>query len=118
MIGVFPRRPLELAESFEIAESRTRDGVTAWVCASDSQAYDLIKALKKAGLKVPKDVSVTGFDGIQRSGSDPQLTTVQIPYREIGMSGAERLSGRLAKRFSSARTVYISGQLREGRTVK
>lgn len=117
LIGMFPRRPTSVSESIEEAAARTRQGVTAWVCAADHQAYDLIRGLKKCGLKVPADVSVTGFDGIKRAGSNPSLTTVQIPFREIGMTGAERLAARLRKRFSGKRHVYISGKLRSGKTV-
>ena len=117
IIGMFPRRELPLEESIERAAERTRDGVTAWVCAADHQAYDLIRGLKKAGLKVPKDVSVTGFDGILRGGSNPKLTTIRIPFRSIGMTGAERLAARLRKRFTNKHHVYISGELKEGKTV-
>lgn len=117
VIGVFPRKVLSVPESLEVAAERTRQGVTAWVCAADHQAYDMVRDFRKMGLKVPQDVSVTGFDGIERSESAPALTTVQIPYREIGMTGAERLAARLRKRFQGKQHVYISGRLREGATV-
>jgi len=117
IIGVFPRPVLSLEESFDCAAERTRSGVTAWVCAADHQAYDLIGGLKKRDLKVPADVSVTGFDGIERRGNRPALTTVEIPFREIGASGTQRLAARLRKRFHQSQHVYISGRLREGNTV-
>ncbi len=117
VIGMFPNEVLPLPESIELAAERTRKGVTAWVCAADHQAYDLVRGLKKAGLRVPGEVSVTGFDGIERGGSNPALTTVQIPFREIGINGAERLAARLRKRFHGKQHVYISGRLREGKTV-
>ncbi len=116
-IGVFPRPECPLEESIDLAAGRTRAGVTAWVCAADHQAYDLILGLKKLGLKVPADVSVTGFDGIGRRGNRPALTTVEIPFREIGASGTQRLAARLRKRFHQSQHVYISGRLREGSTV-
>ena len=43
---------------------QTKDGVTAWVCAADHVAYDLIAHLEASGIKVPQHVSVVGFDGI------------------------------------------------------
>ena len=116
IIGMFPRRELPVEESIVRAAERTRDGVTAWVCAADHQAYDLIRGLKKQGLNIPRDVSVTGFDGIQRGGSNPSLTTIQIPFRAIGMTGAERLAARLRKRFTNRQHVHISGELKEGKT--
>lgn len=117
MIGMFPNDQKTLEESLELAIGRTRDGVTAWVCAADHQGYDLVDAFQNQGLSVPEDVSVTGFDGINKSDSRQQLTTIKIPFREIGMTGVERLASRLQKRFRGKRHVYISGKLLEGETV-
>jgi DNA-binding LacI/PurR family transcriptional regulator len=117
IIGMFPKESAGVEQGIREAAERTRQGVTAWVCAADHQAYDLIQGLKKEGLKVPKDVSVTGFDGIERVGRNPALTTVQIPFREIGITGAERLAARLRKRVHGKQHVYISGKLRAGKTV-
>lgn len=117
IIGMFPNKELSVEDSIDEVAERTAQGVTAWVCAADHQAYDVIAGLKKRGLDVPKEVSVTGFDGIERSSSQPDLTTIQIPYREIGMTGAERLAARLRKRFHGKQHVYISGLLRPGKTV-
>ena len=117
VIGVFPSKALSVPENFGDAIARTRDGVTAWVCAADHQAYDLIQSFESDGLQVPGDVSVAGFDGIERSSTDPNLTTVQIPFRAIGGTGAERLAARLEKRFSDRQHVYIAGEIRPGTTV-
>lgn len=117
MLGVFPSERLEVEESIKRAAERTKDGVTAWVCAADHQAYDLIAGFKPFGLSVPEDVSVTGFDGIRHDDSKMALTTVQIPYREIGMNGAERLTARLRKPFAGKQRVYISGKLQSGETI-
>jgi LacI family transcriptional regulator len=117
IVGIYPRNFGSPDEIIEATAQRTRDGVTAWICAADHQAYDMIQGFKKLGIKVPQDVSVTGFDGIRRSGSDPTLSTIQIPFRAIGMTGAERLASRVHKRFGGKQHVYISGELREGKTV-
>lgn len=119
VIGIFPGNVSNVAEGVQAASVQTRDGVTAWICAADHQAYDLIGGLKKEGLLVPRDVAVTGFDGIGKSsGAFPSLTTVEIPFRSIGMTGAERLAARIRKRFGDKQRVYISGHLRPGKTVK
>ncbi|MEM9481853.1 MAG: LacI family DNA-binding transcriptional regulator [Verrucomicrobiota bacterium] len=117
VIGMFPHDSISVEESIDKAAEQTRKGVTAWVCAADHQAYDLIHGLIGKGLQIPADVSVTGFDGIERDKSEPQLTTVRIPFREIGMTGAQRLSTRMKKRFQERQHVYISGKLRAGETV-
>ncbi len=116
-IGIFPRAFSDVAKGIEEAAARTRHGVTAWVCAADHQAYDLISGFKKQGLKVPKDVSVTGFDGIQQPGATVSLTTIKIPFRSIGMTGAERLASRMRKRFGEKQHIYISGELQPGKSV-
>lgn len=117
IVGVFPRTFDTVIGSIDEAIRRTKDGVTAWVCAADHQAYDLIDGFENHGLEVPKDVSITGFDGIQRSDNRPTLTTIDIPFRAIGMTGAERLASRIRHRFGGSQSVYISGKMIEGQTV-
>lgn len=118
IVGMFPRDFKEFSKGIEAAATQTKDGVTAWVCAADHQAYDLIEGFKAFDLKVPDDVSVTGFDGIKPDRKIlNSLTTVEIPFRAIGMTGAERLAVRIRKRFGGEQNVYISGRLKPGKTV-
>lgn len=117
IIGIFPRTYDTVIGGINEALGRTKDGVTAWVCAADHQAYDLIDGFENQGLQIPQDVSITGFDGIQRSDDRPALTTINIPFRAIGMTGAERLANRIRQRFGGSQSVYISGTLIEGETV-
>lgn len=64
------------------------DGV---VCASDHIAHGVMRALKDAGKKIPKDVSVTGVgDSWADLITDPTLTTVALYYEECG-----RVAGQL-----------------------
>lgn len=115
IIGMFPRSKKTVEQSIDEVADRTRQGVSAWVCAADHQAYDLIQGLSTRGLNVPKDVSVTGFDGINGENL-PSLTTINIPFREIGMSGTNRLAARTRKRYHECRHIYITGSLRKGET--
>lgn len=117
VINVFPAPELGEEASIDRAAERTRDGVTAWVCAADHQAYDLIRGLGNRGLPVPEAVSVTGFDGIELPEGLPELTTVTIPFREIGMTGTQRLLERVRKRFGSTQHVLVDCRLHAGRTV-
>jgi LacI family transcriptional regulator len=58
---------------------------TAILCANDFMALGVLRALREAGLSVPGDVSVTGFDNIDLAGyANPALTTVNVPRRRIG----------------------------------
>jgi LacI family transcriptional regulator len=77
---------------------KTRD-FTAIFCFNDIAAIGAIRALKEAGLAVPGDVSVVGFDDIQSGAySTPSLTTVRQPLMEMGKRGAQVLLDRIANR--------------------
>ena len=59
---------------------------------NDASAMGAITALHEAGLHVPRDVSVVGFDDIPAAATmRPSLTTVRQPLREMGRSAAENL---------------------------
>ncbi len=71
---------------------------TAIFCFNDIAAIGAVRALKDAGLAVPGDVSVAGFDDIQSAAfMTPSLTTVRQPLREMGKRGAQVLLERIAK---------------------
>lgn len=58
---------------------------TAIVCYNDMMAIEAMKVLRQAGLRVPQDVSITGFDNIVFSVyTEPALTTFDQPKRFIG----------------------------------
>jgi LacI family transcriptional regulator len=66
---------------------------------------------------VPRDVSVTGFDGIARPAGAPALDTVRIPYYEIGFGASRRLFDKLNKRFDAPQEILLECRLQEGETV-
>src|SRR6185437_11724253 len=58
---------------------------TAMICVNDLMAIGVLHELREAGLRVPQDVSVTGFDNIRLAEvSYPPLTTLHIPRERIG----------------------------------
>ena len=68
----------------------------AIVCANDQMAIGLLKALAAAGVRVPAEIAVVGFDDIYpASVSDPPLTTVQQPVRMLGRRACARLLDRI-----------------------
>ena len=70
---------------------------TAVFCFNDIAAIGAIRALKDAGLSVPGDVSVLGFDDIQSAAyATPSLTTIRQPLAEMGRKGAQVLLARIA----------------------
>lgn len=71
---------------------------TAIACSTDREAFELISELGKSGIKVPQDVSVTGFDNnIFGSIMRPALTTIEIRARDIGRVGANYLLNEMVQ---------------------
>jgi LacI family transcriptional regulator len=69
----------------------------AVVSANDQMAIGVVKALTRAGVRVPEDVAVVGFDDIfPGSLCDPPLTTVHQPMRMLGERACARLLDRIA----------------------
>ena len=75
---------------------RRRD-FTAVVCFNDVSAIGSIRALHDAGLRVPADVSIMGFDDIQAAAYVvPSLTTIRQPLQQMGSEAASLLLKKLA----------------------
>lgn len=65
---------------------------TAIVIANDMMAFGVMQELRSAGLVIPRDVSIIGFDDISfASQTDPPLTTVHSPRLEIGRRAVDAL---------------------------
>jgi len=65
---------------------------TAIMCFNDMLAVGLLRACKIAGIKVPEDLSITGFDNITFSAyTNPSLTTLDQPKYSIGNEAAQLL---------------------------
>jgi DNA-binding LacI/PurR family transcriptional regulator len=65
---------------------------TAIICVNDVMAVGALRELRERGLRVPRDISVTGFDNVKLSEyCFPALTTVHIPRERIGRIMCERL---------------------------
>ncbi|OJU10089.1 MAG: hypothetical protein BGN86_06100 [Caulobacterales bacterium 68-7] len=79
---------------------------TAVFAANDEMAVGAIRALRRAGLRTPQDVSVVGFDD-QRIAAlyEPPLTTVRIPTFEIGYLSVKKLTRMLAGEAAELETV-------------
>ncbi len=67
---------------------------TALFCSSDTFALDIMKYLRSIGKKVPQDLGIMGFDGIDTlEYVTPALATVYNPVGEIGVKAVEHLLG-------------------------
>ena len=96
--GYHPMAPEIGYKPMQALLEKSRD-FTAIFCFNDIAAIGAIRALKDAGLSVPGDVSVVGFDDILSAAYySPSLTTVRQPLMEMGKRGAEMLLERIANR--------------------
>ena len=89
---------------------------TCIVAMSDIQAYGAINALEKAGKKVPEDISVVGFDGIQLNYSGITLSTIDQPAYEKGRIAAITMFDILDGR-SVEKAPRVSFSFRQGDTL-
>lgn len=97
--GQHPMAPEIGYKPMQTLLERTR-AFTAVFCFNDIAAIGAIRALKDAGLSVPGDVSVVGFDDILSAAyATPSLTTVRQPLSEMGRRGAKVLLERIADKM-------------------
>jgi DNA-binding LacI/PurR family transcriptional regulator len=81
---------------------------TAIICVNDFMAVGVLRELREQGLRVPDDVSVTGFDNIRLAEfSSPPLTTVHIPREQIGHVMFENLVADPQKHGAAGRELVI-----------
>lgn len=85
---------------------------TAFVCANDSLALCVVTALMKHGIRVPEDISVTGFDNIDDAAlSTPTLSTVNVNKEALGQRAVETLLWRINHPESPKERILLSGDL-------
>jgi LacI family transcriptional regulator len=75
-----------------IAALPARQRPTAVFCANDLLAIGLLQALTRAGLRVPDDVAIVGYDDIEYAGAAAiPLSSVRQPREQLGRAAAELL---------------------------
>lgn len=73
---------------------------TAIMCGNDVLAVGALRRARELGLRVPDDVSITGFDDIELARIvTPALTTVHVPHREMGRKAAVSLVEMVEKKI-------------------
>ncbi|WP_412078486.1 LacI family DNA-binding transcriptional regulator [Streptomyces xanthophaeus] len=78
--------------AMEAALAAPQDRPTAIVCDDDILAAGACKAARRLGLRVPEDLSVTGFDDLALATAvEPELTTVRLPAERVGEQGMTAL---------------------------
>jgi LacI family transcriptional regulator len=71
--------------------------ITAVICTSDALALGVLAECKDKNLEVPGDVSITGYDDMEFvAHTDPPLTSVRVPAKEISIQAVELLIAMIA----------------------
>ncbi|MET3175149.1 UNVERIFIED_ORG: LacI family transcriptional regulator [Arthrobacter sp. UYCu721] len=69
-----------------------RSGVTAVVCCTDTHAYGVLQEARVAGVQIPGQLAIAGFDDLPYSEtSNPSLTSVHLPATSLGLKAGGQL---------------------------
>ena len=75
---------------------------TVIVAANDLSALGVLRALHENGIKIPDEIAVTGFDGIQSAHfSNPSLTTVNVPIGQLAANAVQILVNQISNEPTS-----------------
>ena len=89
-----------------------RDLPTALFCVNDIVAYGCASALQEAGLSIPKDVSIIGFDDLPSNAyMSPPLCSVKVSKHRIGQCAMQLLALRLADPGRDSEKILVGGEL-------
>ena len=89
-----------------VAEILARTTPEALFVASDVVAFGALAGLRDAGLAVPGDVSVVGFDAIPLAAYlNPPLTTIKLPAFDLGLTAGRAIFDRISGRPVKPRTL-------------
>ena len=90
---------------------------TAVMCSSDLMAIGALQEASALGLRVPQDLSIIGFDGIDAaSWTNPPLTTVEQPIDEIARTAVQALWGQVTRPSERQPSYVFRPRLRVGGT--
>lgn len=75
---------------------------TVIIFGNDLQAIGAIDESSRLGVRIPQDISITGFDDIEMASLiKPSLTTIRVPINEIGVSSAQMILNLIQKSVTS-----------------
>jgi len=104
----------EVEGGYQAAQNllKLKDRPTAIFAANDSMALGAIYALQDAGLNVPRDLAVVGYDNREFTRIvRPRITTVVMPVYEMGRIAAEMLLNQIADGARENDEIKVKGEL-------
>lgn len=98
---------------------RLKNLPSAVFCAADIYAIGALKAIKAAGLKVPRDISLMGMDNIILSSYiEPPLTTIKFHKGNMGFTAIETLVGMIKGEYRGPKKIMFDGEIVERESVR
>ncbi len=91
---------------------RTIKGITGIFAVSDAVALGAMQALGEQKIRIPEDMSIVGFDGIDDTiHSDPPLTTMEVPKEKMGRLAVKTFIENLDRLNATPREIILSPRL-------
>lgn len=111
------RRTKEIPSSEKAFEwvMTMKEDVDVVVCTSDEIAYGVVEYARAAGLRVPEDLAVTGYDCLPTFAPSCVMTSVEPPNEEMAFLGLQKLL-KLMEGQEVARSTILEPKLRIGNT--
>jgi len=108
-----------IEDGFAAARAVRDSGATAALAFNDLVAVGLVNGLAQLGVRVPEDLSVTGFDDIPFARYfSPPLTTASVPHAQLGAEAWRRLGALINHEEPGAETVLQPGIEVRGSTAR
>lgn len=116
LAGVEGQAILKWSGYLDRIESQIRNGVRAWMASSDWAADCVRRGLESRGLKIPEDVSITGFDAQIDVSVDCPFVTASVPQEAMGAAALKRAVERLINPLREPSHVTFPCPLRLGKS--
>lgn len=114
---ILVRHPIQDPQLFDTVIQKIKLGVRAWICANDAIAHALGTGLLQRGLRIPEDVSITGFHRrLFPSSPLTDLTTTSVKEELLGADALHRLAYLLDHPKDPPRTILVPCELHLGNT--
>lgn len=97
-------------------QDRVNAGVRAWISIHDGLGYQIQDAMKQAGVRIPQDFSLCGFDHLPPPPGLLPLTSIEAPFEAMGAAAVDRLSHSLKYLETECTNVLFDTRLVPGET--
>lgn len=109
--GEYWEKPTEAVMEKLLADKNIPDAI---ICANDIMAIESARILTENGYRVPEDVMITGYDGIQMSRfNNPSITTSAKNYRAVA-AGCMKILDEIAEGKTEPHNIYVEHSVEYG----